>query len=119
MRIRAIRMTAMKTWSALRKACTRASLAIERVDLAQDLDRIRSQGTVGFAPVLLRELAHAEVQLGVADVAVLRLLRGLERRAPVLDHPLLLAGPTKRTGHHEHDDRHEQHRRERELHQSA
>src|SRR3712207_8938077 len=40
----------------------------------------RSELAVGRAPVLHGQLAHAVIELGVADLAVLGLLRRLERR---------------------------------------
>ena len=51
----------------------------ERVEPAQDLDRLGAQRAVLRPPVRLGELAGAVVELGVADLGVLGLLGGLER----------------------------------------
>src|SRR5438270_9738380 len=115
MRMRAIRMIAMKTWSALRNACTSASLAVQRVELAQDLHGLSAQLTVGGAPVILPELAHPVVQFGVADLAVLGLLRRLERGALVLLHAVVVTRAPQRSCDHERHDAGEQHCREHEL----
>src|SRR3954471_12294362 len=84
MRINAIRMIEKKTCVALKKACTVSSLAVEFVELAQEFHCLRLQFRVRLAPIRIRQLSHPVVELGVADLAVLRLLRGFERRATVV-----------------------------------
>ena len=79
----------------------------ERVEPAQDLDRLGAQRAVQRAPVLLGELAGAVVELGVADLAVLGLLGGLEvvALARASDASLAAARPrAQRRADHEHDD---------------
>src|SRR5207244_1237962 len=95
-----IRMIETKTWKALRTATstTDTLAAATRVELVQpleDRDRLGAQLAVGRAVVLVRELAHAKVELRVADLAVLRLLRRLERAA-VVPGGLLAARPQQR-----------------------
>ena len=53
------------------------------VELAQDLDRLGPQGAVERLVVGVGQLAGAVVELGVADLAVLGLARGLELGEPV------------------------------------
>src|SRR5438093_10879650 len=65
-----IRMIETKTWNALRTASstTDTLAAATRVELVQpleDRDRLRAPLTVGRAVVVLRELAHPEVELRV------------------------------------------------------
>ena len=50
----------------------------------QDLDRLGAQLAVQRAPVLVGQLAGPVVHLEVADLAVLRLARGLEVGAAAL-----------------------------------
>src|SRR3954470_8682722 len=79
---RKIRMTAMKTWRTASTECSgvqgsRSGL-VQRVEPAQDLVRLAAQGPVHRPPVGVGELAGAVVELGVADLAVLGLPRGLQ-----------------------------------------
>src|SRR3954452_6380200 len=74
------------------------TLSGEPVEAPQDLDGLGTQLAVDRAPVGLGELAHAVVELGVADLAVLGLLGRLELRAHgVLAGPGL-ARPPERHG---------------------
>ena len=94
MSTRKIRTTQMTTWmmreeqfhrrsdlAAPRRARRSASMR------AQDLDGLRAQLAVDLAPVGLGELAGAPVELGLADLAVLRLLGRLEVGAPRRPRP--------------------------------
>ena len=87
---------------------TRSSrLAARRlVEPAQDVHRLGAQRAVLRAPVRLGELAGAVVELGVADLAVLRVARRLELRA--LRAPPRAsrgAAPAQRRADDEHDQR--------------
>src|SRR3954471_15199655 len=79
---RKMRMTAMKTWRTASTECIgpqgSRSRLVQRVEPAQDLDRLAPQRPVHRPPVGVGELARAVVELGVADLAVLRLPGGLQ-----------------------------------------
>ena len=57
---------------------SRRPIAVERVELLEYLDRLRSQLAVRRPVVGLGDLSDAVVELGVADLAVLGLLGRLE-----------------------------------------
>src|SRR5204862_2644754 len=64
-------------------------------------------------------LAHAVIELRVADLSVLRLLRRLERRSAVVLLHLALLLPHQRN-HHDHRDDADQHdQRQPELHRQS
>ena len=84
---------------------------LEPVELTEDHDRLGTQVAVDCAPVLPRELAHAVIELGVADLAVLGFLCGLELGDAVLVAALLLAGRAQRASHGERD----QHRQDEQC----
>src|SRR3954447_26980428 len=74
MRIRKTTPTARNTWKTERTVYIRGPiLATELVQLAQDLDRVGAQLAVEGAMVLRGELPEPRIELGVADLLVLRL----------------------------------------------
>src|SRR3954454_9240301 len=81
MSTRKIRTTEMKTWTTERMTSMAGMLAVRLVQGPQDLYRLGAQPGVESLPVGAGELAGAAIELRVADLAVLRLLGRLERRA--------------------------------------
>src|SRR5947209_5478972 len=81
---------------------------LEFVELSEDLDRLRAQLAVDLAVVGFVELAHAMVELGVADLAVLRLLGRLERGAALVLAAVDLGAVAERSGHDGGDAEREQ-----------
>src|SRR4051812_2656339 len=119
MRINAIRMIEKKTCVALKKACTVSSLAAEFVELAQEFHSLGLQFRVRLAPIRIRQPSHPVVELRVADLAVLRLLRGFERRAAVVvDVRELLPLAQWAQDEHRNDPR-KHDRRQHEFHQRS
>src|SRR5438876_3812281 len=90
--------------ASLRPAARHAS-GPEAVEFPEDPGGLGAQLTVERLPVGVRELARAVVQLRVADLAVLRLLCGLEVRSAqllLLLLPLRMSRPQRRA-HEQHD----------------
>src|SRR3954465_10947946 len=86
------------------------------VHLLEDLDGLSLQLLIDRLVVLIRELAHLVVELGVLDLAVLRLLGGLEGGAVVVAAAVDLRSAPQRP---EHDEGHDERKRDdgqRELH---
>ena len=77
----------------------------ERVQPAKDVHGLGAQRAILAAPVGVGELARAVVEVGVADLAVLRVPRGLELGHLGALLRLLGPAPAQRRAHHEHDDR--------------
>src|SRR5688500_17055258 len=90
--------------------------ALQLVELPQDLDGLPAQLPIDGPPVLARELAHAVVELGVADLAVPGLLGGAER----LDAGGLLALRSgvlaQRTAYADGNEEGQRYQRDRVLH---
>ena len=82
----------------------------ELVELAQDVDRLGAQAAVERAPVGLGELAGPVVELGVADLAVLRVRAASSSARSALSSPRPPRAPAPQrratTQHHEgeHDE---------------
>jgi hypothetical protein len=85
----------------------RRSVALELVHLSQDRDRLTAQGAVERPVVRLGELPDPEVELGVTDLSVLRLLASLQRSEPLRRHArsLELAATDQRRSHRQCDGR--------------
>jgi hypothetical protein len=99
-----------------RAVAGRARGRLELVELPEYLDRLAPQFAVGGTVVGVGELAHPVVELRVPDLAVLRLLRRLERLAAPLVGRLGLCRPQQGPGHDERDTEAEHDDRERVLH---
>src|SRR5215213_1197167 len=78
--------------------------SFQAVQLAQDLDCLAAEVAVHGAPVVPGHLAHLAVELGVADLAVLRLLGGAQLGEPGLVTELVLAAAPERRRHERADD---------------
>src|SRR4051812_16047925 len=100
MSTRKISTTLMMTCTTLRIVSSIAPqrlvvVGAERIQATEQLDGLRAQLAVDGLPVVLRQLAGAVVHLGLADLAVARLLGGLEvLQARRVGGVLRLAPPT-------------------------
>src|SRR5215208_2227884 len=120
-----LRIASMRLARLAERPCGGAPLAVhpalggtslDPVEPAQDLDRLGAQVTVHGAPVLAGKLAHAVVELGVADLAVLRLLCRAQLGQQRLVVPLLLAPAPQRQPQDDRHERGEHEQGERVLH---
>src|SRR5690606_8265470 len=89
------------------------------VEPLEDRDRLAAQLAVDPPPVVLRQLPRAAVELGLADLAVLRLLGGLELLAELLLGALLPLGAAQRAGDEKRHDREQDDDGEPVLHRHA